>query len=98
WQERRQMAMIQDRIGPHRANIKIGNKNITLAGLLHPLADGIKFFFKEDFVPPNADKLLHGLAPILSLFPPIVLMAVVPFMDTLCLDSVRVHGMAAEVA
>ncbi|MGZ5968594.1 MAG: complex I subunit 1/NuoH family protein [Polyangiales bacterium] len=98
WQERRQMAMIQDRIGPHRANITIGGKNFTLAGLLHPLADGIKFFFKEDFVPPNADKLLHGLAPILSLFPPICLMAVVPFMDTLCLDSVRLHGIGAEVA
>jgi NADH-quinone oxidoreductase subunit H len=98
WQERRQMAMIQDRIGPHRANIKIGDKNITLAGLLHPLADGIKFFFKEDFVPPNADKLLHGLAPILSLFPPIVLMAVVPFMDTLCPDAIRLHGIGAEVA
>lgn len=97
WQERRQMAMIQDRVGPHRANIKIFGKDIRLAGLLHPLADGIKFFFKEDFVPPNADKVLHGLAPMLSLFPPIVLLGVVPFMDTLCLQALRDHGFWAEV-
>jgi NADH-quinone oxidoreductase subunit H len=97
WLERRQMAMIQDRIGPHRANIKIFGKEIRLAGLLHPLADGIKFFFKEDFVPPNADKLLHGLAPILSLFPPIVLLGVVPFMDTLCPQVLKDHGFWASV-
>ncbi len=97
WQERRQMAMIQDRVGPHRANLKIFGKEIRLAGLLHPVADALKFFFKEDFVPPKADKLLHGLAPMLSLFPPIVLLGVVPFMDTLCLQALRDHGFWAEV-
>jgi NADH-quinone oxidoreductase subunit H len=97
WLERRQMAMIQDRIGPHRADITIGGKKFTLAGLLHPVADAVKFFFKEDFVPPNADKLLHGLAPILSLFPPIVLMGVIPMFDTFCPESLRVHGLWAEI-
>ena len=89
WVERRQMAMIQDRIGPHRADIKLGGKKFTFAGLLHPAADAVKFFFKEDFVPPNADKLLHGLAPILSVFPPIVLMGVIPMFDTFCPESLR---------
>ena len=89
WLERRQMAMIQDRIGPHRADIKIGGKRFTLAGLLHPLADAVKFFFKEDFVPPNADKVLHALAPILSMFAPLVLMGVMPIADTLCPESIR---------
>ncbi len=89
WVERRQMAMIQDRMGPHRADINIFGKKITLAGLLHPLADGIKFIFKADFIPPNADKLLHSLAPMLSIFPPIVLMGVIPFADTLCLESIH---------
>jgi len=89
WLERRQMAMIQDRIGPHRADIKIGKRRFTLAGLLHPVADALKFFFKEDFVPPNADKLLHALAPILSMFAPIVLMGVMPIADTFCPESLR---------
>lgn len=58
---------------------------LRLAGLLHPAADGLKTLFKEDFVPPNADRFLHGLAPFVSFFPALVLLAVVPFGDTLCL-------------
>ena len=57
---------------------------IRLAGLLHPAADGLKTLFKEDFVPPNADHLLHALAPVISFFPVLVLLAVVPFGDTVC--------------
>jgi NADH-quinone oxidoreductase subunit H len=86
WAERRQSAMIQDRVGPHRAGIKIGDKNITLAGLLHPLADALKFVWKEDFIPPKADKLLHSLAPIIALVPAISVFAVIPFGGTLYLD------------
>lgn len=58
---------------------------IRLAGLLHPAADGLKTLFKEDIVPPNADRFLHGLAPFISFFPALVMLAVVPFGDTLCL-------------
>ena len=57
---------------------------LRLAGLLHPAADGLKTIFKEDFIPPNADKFLHSLAPFISFFPALVVMAVVPFGDTLC--------------
>jgi NADH-quinone oxidoreductase subunit H len=60
--------------------------NISLAGLLHPLADAIKFIFKEDFVPPKADKLLHSLAPIVTLVPAIAVFAVIPFSDVLYLE------------
>ena len=60
---------------------------LRLFGLLHPAADGLKTIWKEDFVPPNADKFLHGLAPIVSFFPALVVMAVVPFGDTLCFGS-----------
>jgi NADH-quinone oxidoreductase subunit H len=88
WAERRQSAMIQDRIGPHRAGIKIGNKNITLLGLLHPLADALKFIWKEDFIPPKADKLLHSLAPIIALVPAITVFTVLPFGGYLALDHV----------
>lgn len=86
WAERRQSAMIQDRIGPTRAAIPLFGKNITLAGLLHPLADALKFVWKEDFVPPKADKLLHSLAPIISLVPAISVFAVIPFGGYLYVD------------
>jgi NADH-quinone oxidoreductase subunit H len=86
WAERRQSAMIQDRVGPTRAGIKLFGKNITLLGLLHPLADALKFIWKEDFVPPKADKLLHSLAPIIALVPAIAVFAVIPFGGYLYLD------------
>ncbi len=60
--------------------------NITIFGLLHPLADAVKFMFKEDFVPPKADKFLHALAPILTVVTAIATFAVIPFADTLYLD------------
>jgi NADH-quinone oxidoreductase subunit H len=87
WVDRRQSAMIQDRVGPNRAVIKIGKFELRLAGLLHPAADGVKLIFKEDFMPPNADKLLFSLAPILSMIPVFCLLAVIPFGDTICPDA-----------
>jgi len=57
---------------------------LRLVGLLHPAADGLKSIFKEDFIPPNADKFLHSLAPFISFFPALVVMGVIPFGDTLC--------------
>src|SRR5262249_54214616 len=67
--------------------------------LLHTAADGVKFFFKEDFIPPKADKLLFGLAPILCLVPVLALTAVIPLADTLCWGPSMVHhacGFAAD--
>jgi NADH-quinone oxidoreductase subunit H len=84
WVDRRQSSMIQDRIGPNRAVLKLGKIELRVAGLLHTAADGVKFFFKEDFMPPNADKLLFSLAPILAMVPVLGLIAVIPFGDTLC--------------
>jgi NADH-quinone oxidoreductase subunit H len=85
WAERRQSAMIQDRIGPIRAGIPVAGKNIALFGLLHPLADALKFMWKEDFIPPKADKLLHSLAPIIAVVPGIAAFAVIPFGDKIYL-------------
>src|SRR6185503_16430933 len=65
-------------------NIPRGKVGIRLGGTLHALADGAKMAFKEDFVPPNADRLLHSLAPMIALFPVFVVFAVIPFGDTLC--------------
>src|SRR6516165_9677418 len=82
WADRRQSSMIQDRIGPNRAVIKIFGREFRLAGLLHPAADGLKFFTKEDFMPPNADKLLFILAPIMAMGMVFTLVGVIPFGDT----------------
>lgn len=68
--ERRALARIQVRIGPNRAGPW---------GLLQPIADAIKLIFKEEFMPARADKLLFTLAPIITLFPALVITAVVPF-------------------
>ncbi|MFO0741379.1 MAG: complex I subunit 1 family protein [Labilithrix sp.] len=89
WYDRRGGAMMQDRIGPNRAGIKlpfIGE--LRIAGLLHAAADGVKFFTKKDFMPEKADKLLFSLAPMLSLFPVIALCAVMPFGDTIQPESI----------
>jgi NADH-quinone oxidoreductase subunit H len=77
WAERKQSAIMQDRIGPNRANLG----KLTLIGLLHPLADGIKMITKEDFIPAGANRFLHTLAPAAALFPALVVFAVIPFGD-----------------
>jgi NADH-quinone oxidoreductase subunit H len=80
WAERRQSAMIQDRVGPVRANIG----RFRFWGLLHSMADAVKMLWKEDFIPPRSDKFLHALGPMVSMFPALVTFAVVPFGDTVC--------------
>ncbi len=87
WADRRQSAMIQDRIGPNRAVVRIFGKEFRLFGLLHTAADGIKFFFKEDFMPPKADRWLFSLAPMLAMIPVLAIVAVVPFGDVLCVHK-----------
>ncbi|HMI84839.1 MAG TPA: complex I subunit 1 family protein [Polyangiaceae bacterium] len=62
-----------------------GKVGLRLGGMLHALADGAKMAFKEDFIPPNADRLLHSLGPIIALFPAFVVFAVIPFGDTVCI-------------
>ncbi len=87
WLDRRGGGWIQDRVGPNRAVIKVFGREFRFAGLFHAAADGIKFFFKEDFMPPNADKLLFSLAPILVVVPVLALTAVIPFADTMCIPD-----------
>jgi NADH-quinone oxidoreductase subunit H len=78
--ERKVSALIQDRIGANRAAIL----GVAALGLVNTLvADPIKFLLKEDVVPAGSDRLLHFLAPILSLAPVLVTFAVVPFGDVL---------------
>jgi NADH-quinone oxidoreductase subunit H len=80
WMERRQSAMMQDRLGPNRANIG----PFKMWGITHFIADALKFLFKEDFVPPKAHKFLFALAPILALAPALIVSAIIPFGPALC--------------
>ena len=75
WVERKQSALMQDRIGANRADV-FGIKAI---GLMHPLADVIKMITKEDLVPTGADRWLHTLAPIIATIPAMVSFAVIPY-------------------
>src|SRR3954471_19155824 len=79
WAERRQSAMMQDRLGPNRANIG----PIKLKGILHFVADAVKMIFKEDFIPANVHKGLFALAPILALAPVLIAFAIIPFGPTI---------------
>jgi NADH-quinone oxidoreductase subunit H len=84
WAERRQSAMMQDRLGPNRANIG----PIKLMGILHFVADALKMIFKEDFVPGNVHRGLFALAPILALAPVFIAFAIIPFGPTIFPHSV----------
>src|SRR5215813_8575373 len=75
WAERRQSAMIQDRLGPNRANIG----PFRLWGILHFVADALKMIFKEDFVPARASRIPFTLAPIMALAPVLIAFALIPF-------------------
>jgi NADH-quinone oxidoreductase subunit H len=75
-------------MGIHAASqVPEGDVPVRLAGILHAVADTLKMILKEDFIPPNADRLLHSLAPMLAVFPAIVTMAVIPFGATLCVGG-----------
>src|SRR4030043_1396443 len=64
WVERKQSAVMQDRIGANRASVF----GLRLFGLFQPFADAIKMLFKEDFAPTFSQRALHWLAPPPSLF------------------------------
>lgn len=83
WAERRQSAMMQDRLGPNRANIG----PLRLWGILHFVADALKMISKEDFVPEKAHRALFTLAPILALAPVFVAFAIIPFGPTIYPDE-----------
>ena len=68
--ERRICAAIQDRVGPNR---------VGPFGVLQPMADAVKNFFKEDLVPDHVDKILFSVAPVMALIPPLLMAVMVPF-------------------
>jgi NADH-quinone oxidoreductase subunit H len=68
--ERRWLARIQARIGPNR---------VGKFGSLQPIADAVKLIFKEEFTPANADKFIFFIAPIITVIPALIILAVMPW-------------------
>ena len=84
--ERKFAGFIQDRYGPDRAGI---------FGILQPVADGVKLFFKEEYMPNTADKFLYVLGPSLTMLVALLTSAVIPWGGDLNLNG---HAFSLQVA
>ncbi len=93
WVERKQSALMQDRIGANRASI-LGFKAL---GLIHPLADVIKMITKEDTVPTGAHRFLHLVSPFIAVAPAIISFAVIPYGGVYELWGTRVSLTVADL-
>jgi NADH-quinone oxidoreductase subunit H len=81
WLERRMLALWQNRYGPNR---------VGPFGLLQSLADMIKIFFKEDWVPPFADKTIFVIAPAIVVATVLMTFAVIPFAEEIYVVNLNV--------
>jgi NADH-quinone oxidoreductase subunit H len=86
--ERKVCAWVQDRIGPNR---------VGPMGLLQPIADGLKLFLKEEFMPRGGDRVLFILAPALAVIPALIGFAIIPWAGTLEIGGHSVKLMGADV-
>ena len=93
WVERKQSALMQDRIGANRAKI-FGFKAL---GLFHAIADVLKMLSKEEFMPQGANKFLFNLAPYLSVVFALVGFAAIPVGDHLVVGGRVIELQAANL-
>ncbi len=81
WLERRLLALWQDRYGPNR---------VGPFGLLQSVADMVKIFFKEDWIPPFADKVVFVLAPAIIVVTVLLTFAVIPFAPSFVVANLNI--------
>jgi len=93
WIERKQSAVMQDRIGANRADVF----GIRILGLLHPLADVLKLIFKEDVVPVGANRVLHLAAPFIAAVAAIASFAVIPYGGRYTFGDTTISLVAADI-
>jgi len=86
--ERKLAAWMQYRIGPNR---------VGPWGLLQPLADGVKFIFKEELIPAGANPILFRLAPAMSAIPAMLGIAVIPFAGEVSIGGVTENFSIADL-
>jgi len=81
WVERKQAAVMSDRIGANRAYLRIPFTNVKLVwlGLFHGMADGLKMLLKEDWRPKTYDWYAYAVAPWVVFTPVLLVFAVIPF-------------------
>ncbi len=79
WMERKESAVMQDRLGANRASVF----GVRAFGLMHIFSDALKMLFKEDFVPQEGDRVLHTVAPFAALFFALMSFAAIPFGDSI---------------
>ena len=83
--ERKVSAWMQGRVGPNRTvlpvigSIPFAGRFLKTLGIFQPLADGLKFLFKEEIVPGHVNKIYYYLAPLVALVPALTTMTVLPF-------------------
>ncbi len=99
WVERKQAAIMADRIGANRAYVRIPFTQYKMVwlGLFHGLADGLKMLLKEDFKPASYDRFAYALAPWLVFAPVLLVFAVIPFGGTL-VPATLLQGVPAASA
>ena len=81
WVERKQAAVMSDRIGANRAYIRIPFTQYKMIwlGLFHGIADGLKMLLKEDWKPNSYDRVAYAIAPWVVFTPVLLVFAVIPF-------------------
>jgi NADH-quinone oxidoreductase subunit H len=82
WLERKVVARIQSRWGPYL---------VGPHGLLQPVADAVKIFFKEDIVPTEVDRIIYWLAPFLAFSLALLSISVIPFGESLTIGGATIH-------
>jgi len=99
--ERRVSAIIQDRVGPNRTGIPLTlfgfKKDLHFSGLLQPLADGLKFFLKEEHTPSHVRKFFFWIAPVLTIVPALLTLCVIPFGSSITLFGEQIKLVIADI-